>query len=501
MRYVMCAVMEFRCRADSPHTIQLNSRIVAVRWRDDDAVAQQAFTLLVQTVFAGHKSKLKVQIFDADDRCVWHRRIEIQHALQDIDIRLKKPACESVYAKVELVANGQSLRSASLPLQSQAAVIFDQTWQRHNITRGELTRFSAQCRGIADGERVFIDLYQHLPGMVDKPLCGFAASVFNRRINQDWRFHYPLASDTLFFPYRRSQAKQSNSPLFYAVAHYRQLRFVQAHVDSLRMLRDESYLSLSPRSLAQCRALLCSSDGEQREVLLRQSDGVRFDMSPGPFLLKLYIDTGLIRAMSRLARDKRYDNLDLPQQLPLSKTPDYIDAPINRGAWQSVLTSKVPAMQRDLFGAARVLELDRAWPCRYAPELGLLAIAADLGTIKHAKKSRNVKNNATKQAIHNQQWHYYQLNENLLLPLNAIDASGKHYHGAAIAFVDNHGEVSPFYLSGTSQDYQYALYRQQQSDIIALWSSSGKPVAIDIALARIARAIQQLDNRDAATNS
>jgi len=492
--------MEFRCRTDTPNAIQLNSRIVAVRWLNDSAVTQQTFTLLVQTVFAGRDSKLKVQIFDADDRRVWQRHIEIQHALQDIDILLQKPAREYVYAKVELAANGHSLRSANLPVQSEAAVIFAQTWQRQNITRGELTRFRAQCRGIADGEPVIIDLYQQLPGMADKPLCGFATTVFNRRIDQDWRFHYPLASEKLFFPYRRSQAKPTNPPMFYAVAHYRQLRFVQPHGDSLRLLRDETHLSLSPRSLAQCRALLCSSDGEQREVLLRQSDGIRFDISPGPFLLKLFIDTRAMRAMSRLARDRQHDNLGLPRQLPLSKTPDYIDAPINRGHWQSAFSSEAPAKRGDLFGATRVLELDRAWPCRFAPELGLLAIAAAYCGNDQGKKRRNTTTSTTSRAVSEQQWHYFQLHENLLLPLNAIDASGKHYHGPAIAFVDNNGEVSPFYLCGTSQHYRYALYRQQQNDIIALWSSSGKHVEIDIAMARVTRAIQGLDNRASVTN-
>ena len=480
--------MEFCKDSDRTHIISVKSRLLGLYWRQDLAEAHGKIALQIHSLYTGNGSIAKLSVFDSRQHRVYSAKVALNGSLTEVEFTLTKTAREFIVAEVALSNNGNSLRSSALPLLTTRALIFGQSWQPRRFERQQTLHYSAQCRGIDDEETVAVDILLHGHNGVDQLVCGFNAAVRNQQIQQDWCFDGSLPTQNLPFPYRGTQQYTYQVPLIYANAHAHQLTFQQARDDYLSFEHDECAIRLSPKSLHQCRANLYSSDGKCRELLLNRDSKLILSISPGPCLLILSLDHRKLLDCADACKDQSFDRLNLPSHLKLPQALDYVPAPLPDSPWSAALHYQPRAFTQDLLQTASSDSVNKHNCYRFRPSDGLLAIKPKPGTGKTP---------AT--------WHYYRLMHNLLLPINAIDATGNAYLAPAIAYVDNQGTIAPFYLAGKREGYRFALYRandreNERRNLLAIWSSSGISIDIEIPLSRIALAIKRLSNRERHTN-
>jgi len=453
------------------------------------AIPGAAVQLQIHSLFVGTTSAVTLALFDRQQRRLLHKTITLARPLEQIEINVATHARDHIYARVTLCANDQQLESPPLPLLAARPLIFDQRWSHTQVSRRQKIYFSAKTHGLENGERVYVDLHVKDPQAADPALGGFNAAVYNNAIRQCWQFDFPLPTQQLAFPCQSADPAASQKTYVYALTRVYQLSFQQTHEHYLQFSHDYLSLQLSPRCFQHSSAMLHSSDGKQQEVSLSQQQQSHYSVPPGPCLLRLRLGAEEWRRYTEALNDSRYDSLDLPARLNLPATTRYLAAPLPHARWHNAFNHRAQIFERELLPAPRhsrnSVEILSS-SARFDNVDGLLAIEA----------RREITESTP-------QWHYYQLSKNLLLPVNAIDASGNCYCAPAIAYVSNAGVICPFYLAGENDSYRYALYRHYRDRYdndfeLAIWCSSGLSLLIDIPLPRIAQAIKRLLNRETA---
>lgn len=464
--------MEFCKDSDRVHRISIKTRLLALEWLQTEAVLSAPLHLQITCVFAGAGRELNITLWDARHKRIAKQTLAITQYRMRVELTHYATPRGHLIAQVDLADSDQRLVSNPLPVLASHPIIFDQRWQHAQATRRQRIKYLAQSRDINDGERVEVEVWVRLPNRLDTAVCGFTACVANNRIEQTWQFEFPLATQSLDFPYRPRQFTYQ-APRLHSVSHVHGLRFVSEHFVAFE--HDQIALRLARDCLHQCDVTLYSSDGEQRPLQLMGDQDTILSVSPGPCLLLLHLTHQALQQIADDLNDDSFDQLTLPHRLPLPHDLDYIDAPLPSQAWCCALNLHAPRFNENLMGNEAETGM-RKQRVRFRESDGLLALAGNEDRPKH-------------------RWSYYQLAHNLLLPVNAIDATGAYYTGPAVAYVDNRGCIHPFYLSGQRDSYRFALYQVDNAYTLAIWSNSGQALNIDIPLLRLARAIRRLNNR------
>jgi len=482
--------MEYCKLTDRVHRITVASRLLSLRWLNDIALRGSSVRLEIHCAFVSAASQVNLEIRDNKERRLLNQTVTLSGAISHVDIVVSDKAGNAIFAIANFIGNHSTIRSPMLRVLAAPPLVFDQCWNQRLLTRGQEIFFSAQTRGIDDGERVSIDIYCQNPSQSDFAICGFSSFVQRNRIAQAWRFKFPIDTQHLFFSQQQSDTMTIAETRLYACTRYYQFNFQQTRENYLQFNADYLSLRLSSRSVTQCQAELFSSDGRSQAVWLQQAEEARYSVKPGPCLLVLRLTDKEWEFSPGFPTNAAYDRLNLPLHINLPTVTEFIAHPLPHTHWQSALHFRARALSDELIKPDQGKALRNQ--SNHSDCDNRVILKNDVLAVPHASQDPGKLPQA---------WNYYRLSKNLLLPITAVDAAGVCYYAPALAFVGNDGSIMPFYLAGNEKGYRYALFQHYRNRYdndyeLAIWTYSGQALTLDIPQTRIRQAIQRLRIRE-----
>ncbi len=278
---------QHKAKTGKTYKVKLESTIEQVLWMHNAATPGGKVGLEVCTKFIGNNSDIAVKITDKSGKTFNTIKKKMSGNKFWTEITVPEKAKNELYAEAKLSKLGLEKKSNGLHLFPPIQ-IKNLKWDKQEAHRGDILKMTADIEGLADGNEVELQIWEHDADGVHDFITKFPVIIKNKKVEANWEFQY--VEDTDDIPTHEESEKGYQWPEYF-------FRIVTNGKSSdSGLLKFKDFIEIewvydNNEPAANRNFKLISADGTERNGSF-DGDG-RYnvgDISPGPFNIILEDD-------------------------------------------------------------------------------------------------------------------------------------------------------------------------------------------------------------------
>lgn len=181
---------------DKHQQIKLTSSIEQVLWTKNSAAPNGKVGLEIFTKFVGNNSDISIEISDKSGKKFETIKRKICGNKVWTEITVPEKAKDELFAEVKLSKLSLNKKSNSLYL-FPLVKISNLKWDKNEARRGDVLKISADIKGLADGNEIEIQIWEHDADGVHDFITKFPVLIKNKKVETNWEFQYVEDTDDI----------------------------------------------------------------------------------------------------------------------------------------------------------------------------------------------------------------------------------------------------------------------------------------------------------------
>ena len=274
---------EHKGNTDKTNQVKLTSVIEQVVWSVGAACTGAKAGVEVYTQFIGNNSEISIEISDKSGKKFDTIKKKMFGNKFWSEIIVPEKAKDELYAEVKLSKHGLEKKSNGLHLFPPIQ-IKNLKWDKLEAHRGDVLKMTADIEGLADGNEVELQIWEHDSDGVHDFITKFPVLIRNKKIEADWEFQY--LEDTDDIPTHEESEKGYQWPEYF----FRVVAAGKSADSGLLKFKDWLEFELKDEDgnlLANEKYVLTLADGSKKDGQLNLSGYAKEEnIPPGPYIIE-----------------------------------------------------------------------------------------------------------------------------------------------------------------------------------------------------------------------
>ena len=181
---------------DKLEKVKLESSIEQVMWTKNAAAPDGKIGLEVFTKFVGNNSEISIKISDKSGKTFETIKAKMSGNHFWKQIIVPEKAKEELFAEVKLSKHSLNKKSNGLYL-FPLVEIKNLKWDKNEARRGDILKLTADIKGLADGNEVEIQIWEHDADEAHDLVTKFPVTIKSQKIETEWEFVYVDDTDDI----------------------------------------------------------------------------------------------------------------------------------------------------------------------------------------------------------------------------------------------------------------------------------------------------------------
>ena len=181
---------------DKLEKVKLESSIEQVMWTKNAAAPGGKIGLEVFTKFVGNNSEISIKISDKSGKTFETIKAKMSGNHFWKQIIVPEKAKEELFAEVKLSKHSLNKKSNGLYL-FPLVEIKNLKWDKNEARRGDILKLTADIKGLADGNEVEIQIWEHDADEAHDLVTKFPVTIKSQKIETEWEFVYVDDTDDI----------------------------------------------------------------------------------------------------------------------------------------------------------------------------------------------------------------------------------------------------------------------------------------------------------------